>query len=241
MSVTPEVQRIATLADLIGPARHVAVGAASPVPAGAAFLARARHGTRVTVLHDRRQNSFTDGSRELFDLAGQGRIDVFFLGGVQIDGTANINLVGTGTYPHLTKRFPGSFGSAYLYFVVPRVILYREEHSPRTLVERVDFVSAPGTSPPDVYRPGGPSHLLTGKALFAFDQERARFRLVAYAPSEDAARIRAATGFAFDVDRDATPWSVPDAATLALIEEQVAPPLRASYPAFAERVFATGA
>ena len=52
---------------------------------------------------------------------------------------ANINLVGIGDvddYPRAQARFPGSFGSSYLYFVVPRVILFREEHTPRTLVER---------------------------------------------------------------------------------------------------------
>ncbi|KAB7532401.1 hypothetical protein ET532_029535, partial [Verminephrobacter sp. Larva24] len=78
--------------------------------------------------------------------AGQGRIDAFFLGGGQIDGHGNVNLVGTGSYPESSVRWPGSFGSAYLYFVVPRVILFREEHSRRVLVDRVDFVSAPGSS-----------------------------------------------------------------------------------------------
>ena len=68
-------------------------------------------------------NNFTDGSRELFDVAAQGRIDTFFLGGIQIDGKANINLVGTGVYPKLEKRFSGSFGSALMYYVIPKIIL----------------------------------------------------------------------------------------------------------------------
>ena len=42
------------------------------------------------------------------------------------------------------------------YYVVPKVVLFREEHTPRVLVDQVDFVSAPGASPPGVYRPGGP-------------------------------------------------------------------------------------
>ena len=76
------------IARLIGDVRHVAVGNASPIPATAALLARERgHGRPyVSLLQSRKHNFFTDGARELFDCAGQGRIDVFFLSGGQIDG-----------------------------------------------------------------------------------------------------------------------------------------------------------
>src|SRR5262249_20088508 len=113
------------IAGLIGDARHVAVGAASPIPAAAALLARERGRGRpyVSLLGSRRQSFFTDGGRELFDCAGQGRIDVFFLSGGQIDGEGNINLVSVGDYAHPRARFPGSFGSTYMYYVVPKVIL----------------------------------------------------------------------------------------------------------------------
>ena len=133
---------------LIGDVRHVAVGAASPIPATAALLARERGGGKpyVSLLGSRAHTFFTDGARELFDCAGQGRIDVFFLSGGQIDGEGNINLVSVGDYDHPKARFPGSFGSAYLYYVVPKVILFRVEHSRRTLVPKVDFISAPGGS-----------------------------------------------------------------------------------------------
>src|SRR5215469_9002004 len=161
----------ATVADLIGDVRHVAVGNASPIPATAALLARARGGGRpyVSLLGSRRHTFFTDGGVELFDCAGQGRIDVFFLSGGQIDGEANINLVSVGDYQRPRVRFPGSFGSSYLYYVVPRVILFRTEHSRRSLVEKVDFISAPGTSPLGVFRTGGPIALITSRCLFAFD------------------------------------------------------------------------
>src|SRR6202165_3535965 len=158
------------IAGLIGRARHVAVGAASPIPAAAALLARERgNGTPyVSLLGSGRQTFFTDGGRELFDCAGQGRIDVFFLSGGQIDGQGNINLVGTGDYEKPKVRFPGSFGAAYLYYVVPKVILFRTEHSRRTLVPKVDFISAPGASEKNVYRPGGPIALVTNLCLFSF-------------------------------------------------------------------------
>lgn len=87
---------IAAVADLIGDVRHVAVGNASPIPAAAALLARARGKGRphVSLLQSRKHNFFTNGGVELFDCAGQGRMDVFFLSGGEIDGEGNINLVG---------------------------------------------------------------------------------------------------------------------------------------------------
>jgi len=226
---------IAAVARLLEGSRHVAVGASSPIPGAGALLARSLSGDamRVSVLGSRTHNFFTDGGRELFDCAGQGRIDAFFLGGGQIDGEANINLVGIGAYPQGKVRWPGSFGSAYLYFVVPRVILFREEHSPRVFVQKVDFVSAPGVSPPNVHRPGGPSALLTGRALFSFDKANRRFRLESVHPGETVDGIVAATGFAFEVPAAVPTTPAPDRDALALIRGRVREEIAETYPQFA--------
>src|SRR4029077_7517742 len=175
---------------------HVVVGALSPLPAAAALLAQASGPTRATILGSKRYNSFTEGARELFDCASQGRIDAFFLSGGQIDGSANINLVGVGDPAQPPRvRFPGSFGSAYLYFLVPKIVLFREEHSRRSMVAKVDFISAPGVSPPGVYRRGGPKVLVTGLARVSFDR---RFRLESIHPGHDLPEVEAATGFEFE-------------------------------------------
>src|SRR5216110_1673233 len=126
---------INAIAGLLDGIRHVAVGASSTIPAAGAMLLRARNEragkppVKVTILGSQEHNFFTNGAVELIDCAG------------------NINLVGTGQYPRTDVRWPGSFGSAYLYHLVPRVILFREEHSPRVFVPRVDFVSAAATTP----------------------------------------------------------------------------------------------
>jgi glutaconate CoA-transferase subunit B len=234
---------IDVLAGMLEGLRHVAVGAGSPIPGAAALLARERSGgqLRVSVLGSERDNPFTDGSRELFDCAAQGRIDAFFLGGGQIDGAANINLVGIGGYPQSRVRWPGSFGSAYLYFLVPRVILFREEHTRRVLVPRVEFVSAPGTSPPEVYRPGGAYALVTGRAVFRFDRGRARFLLQSVHPGETIASIQDHTGFEFDLPGDVAGTPAPTPATLALIRGPVGRAIAETYPRFAARVLGISA
>lgn len=224
---------------LIGDSRHVAVGAASPIPAMAALLARERGGGRpyVSLLGSREHTFFTDGARELFDCAGQGRIDVFFLSGGQIDGEGNINLVSIGDYERPKVRFPGSFGSAYLYYVVPKVILFRTEHSRRTLVPKVDFISAPGGSPDNVFRTGGPIALITNRCLFAFDRARRRFRLVSLHPGHSVEEVIEHTGFDFDHPANVPETPTPSAEALQLMRTVVAPKLAEVYPRFAERVF----
>lgn len=213
--------------------RTIAVGASSPIPAAAALLARADWDARVLMLGNRELDCFTDGGRELFDFAAQGRIDAFFLSGGQIDGKANVNLLGTGHYPDLVQRFPGSFGSTYLYFLVPRVILFREEHSPRTTPERVDVISAPGTSPPGVYRPGGPAALVTGRAVFGFDRTRGRFAIESVHGGETPETVREATGFAYD-ESPTVPMTPPLSADDRLkLHGSVADELGQTYPRFA--------
>jgi len=229
---------IAVICRLLEGCRHIAVGVSSPIPGAAALLRRALDGqTRVSIIGASSPEYRTDGEVDLFDSAGQGRIDAFFLSGGQIDGEANINLVGVGPYPRQTARWGGSFGSAYLYFTVPRVILFREEHSRRTLVPKVDFVSAPGTSPPGVYRPGGPYALVTPLCLFMFDQAKRRFNMASLHPGVSLATVRAETGFDFDAAGNVPETILPDARWLELLRGQVAREIADPYPKFATRVF----
>ncbi len=243
MEYSREELLISLVARHLEDCRHICVGVLSPIPGSAAQLVRAKSGGKVVVniLGSRRHNAFTSGGQEIFDCAAQGRIDAFFLGGGQIDGEANINLVGAGGYPNSDVRWSGCFGSAFLYYLVPNVILFREEHSRRVLVPKVDFVSAPGTSPPEHYRVGGPRCLITNMAEFAFDTDRNRFRLTSVHPGYTLDDIQENTGFEFDFSPDVAASPEPDAETLALIRGPIAENIAETYPVFAERVFGAGA
>jgi glutaconate CoA-transferase subunit B len=242
-AITLEERLIAAIADLIAaphahPVRHAAVGAASPIPAHAVLLAQHRGlDVRLSLLQRRVGNPFTEGTRELFDLAGQGRIDLFFLGGAQIDGAASINLLGTGSPAGSTARLPGNFGAPFMAFTVPRTILFREEHSPRVLVPKVDYVSAPGVSPPGTFRRGNPQALVTGRCVFAFDAARARFTLASLHPGETAPGVREATGFDYDEPATISETAPPSESDLAALRGPIRAALEDTYPNFCARVF----
>jgi glutaconate CoA-transferase subunit B len=125
------------------------------------------------------------------------------------------------------KRFPGSFGSAFMYPIVPNVVLFREEHSRRTLVPKVEFVSARGD----------PCALLTGKALFSWNKERKRFRLDSIHPGESVDSIAAQTGFDYDAPAGVPATPPPTAEDLALLRGPVAKTMAADYPDFARRLW----
>ncbi len=245
MKVRDEELLADVITRLIGDVRHVAVGNASPIPATAALLARARGRLQgsgkpyVSLLGSPKHTFWTDGGRELFDCAGQGRIDVFFLSGGQIDGHGNINLVEIGDHAHPKVRFPGSFGSAYLYYVVPKVILFRTEHSRRSLVPQVDFISAPGVNAPNVFRTGGPIALVTNRCLFSFAD--GRFRLDSVHPGHTVEEVLDNTGFAFERPAQVPETPAPSPETLALMRGAVAAELAEVYPQFAAHVFGVGA
>lgn len=237
--VKTEELLITIISRLLEGCRLVACGASSPIPGGGCLLARAKSGGTlgVNVLGSRTNNLMTNGGVELFDWAGQGRLDAFFLGGGQIDGQANINLVGTGSYPRNEVRWPGSFGSAYLYHLVPRVILFREEHSRRVFVDKVDFISAPGLSAANVHRPGGPYAMVSPLCVMGFDKARGRFHLTSLNPGHTLEEVRDNTGFDFDVPETVPETALPDRETLRLIREQISLEIAETYPRFAQRVF----
>ena len=230
---------ICTIAGLLEGVDHIAVGVSSPIPGSAALLQRERStgATRVTVLNSRALQALNDGVSELFDMAAQGRVGAFFLSGGQIDGQGNINLVGVGDYPQMKVRWSGSFGSAMLYFLVPRVILFREEHTRRTMVDKVDFISAPGTSDEGVYRPGGPHAMITNLCAFAFDRAKGAFRLQSIHPGHTLEEVLDNTGFAFEYGADVPVTVPPDEDSLATLRGRLAAQIADPYPKFAERVW----
>lgn len=215
-------QMIAAIRDTLVDRKHVAVGASSPLPACAALLAQFHNADlRVSILGSEEDNPFTDGGRELFDCAAQGRIDTFFFSGVQIDANGNVNLLGRGSPPRMSRRFMGNFGAPYLAGLIPNIILFRTDHSQKSLVEQVEFISAPGRNV---------RLLVTDKAVFG--RTDGRFHLISTHADETIATIRHSTGFEFEGDPITTPGLSQQDQTC--LYETILPRMHRLYPAFVD-------
>ena len=236
-SYTADELMACVMARAIGDGERVGVGVNSPIPAAAVLLASCTHAPRLRYwLRGVDGTTPFIGSKEFFDFAQSGKLDVFFLSGVQIDESANLNLHLLGEDPeHPRRRFPGAFGSAVMYYVVPRVIVFRTEHSPRVFVPHVDFVTAGGETEPGVPRTGGPSLVVTPRAVLAYDRESGRLQLASYHPGESVESVQAQTGFPLTAREDVHETPPPAAEELRVLRAEVYPRLTARYPAFTAR------
>jgi glutaconate CoA-transferase subunit B len=173
-----------------------ASGALSMIPAAGLLLAKARHApnAELIILGSMAFMPFHT-SREFHYLCQRGELGLFFVSGVQIDQFGNYNLHLLGDPERPTTRFPGGYGGGMIYYAARRSIVFRTEHTRRSLVERVDFISAAGATPPDVLRLGGPSKVVTPKATFRFDKAAGRLLLESAHPPYPPAHIVEHTGF----------------------------------------------
>ncbi|MCC6791622.1 MAG: hypothetical protein IT336_08060, partial [Thermomicrobiales bacterium] len=119
-----------------------------------------------------------------------------FLSGVQIDGRGRINMSVVGEFDRPKVRLPGGAGSAALMPRAKRTILWRTKHDPRVFVEQLDFVTAEG----NVDRVVTP--------LCIFQRVDGRLRVESIHPGVAPDDLRAATGFAIEVD-ESTPVTPP--------------------------------
>lgn len=120
-----------------------------------------------------------------FSYAATGYLDYGMIGAAQIDAYGNVNstLLG-GTYERPERRFPGSGGGNEVASLCWKTILVMK-HEPRRFVRRLDFMTSPGylDGPEGRERAGlprnsGPWRVVTSRALFGFDEETRRLKLL---------------------------------------------------------------
>ena len=135
------------------------------------------------------------GLLDVMSLLQQGRVDVGFIGGAEVDPLGNLNTTWAGDGARV--RLPGSGGGQDIASLSQRTVLIME-HEPRRFRERVAYVTSPGHFPGR--RRGGPATLIT--TLGVFDLRQGRFRVKSLHPGVSLEQVRSATGFAVESAAD---------------------------------------
>ena len=157
---------VVNLARQIQPGDVVFTGVNSAVPTAACLLAKRAYPFGFTHLNvaggvDARPPALPASSgdpalltgtaaifnnEDFYDLCARGGIDIAFLGAAQIDGAGRANVSAIGSWQSPQVRLPGGGGAAVMMPTARRAVVWQTSHSPRGLVERVDFATSAGAS-----------------------------------------------------------------------------------------------
>src|SRR2546425_994480 len=141
------------------------------------------------------------GMADVFQLFLQnGRIEVGFLGGAQVDRYGNINTTVIGPYERPTVRLPGSGGAAEIAVHAQRTLIVAKLN-PRAFPERVDFVTSPGQrcagrGRRELGMPGaGPVKVITDKGVLEADPATGEMVLAALYPGVTTDDVQGGVGW----------------------------------------------
>jgi len=151
-----------------------------------------------------------------------GRIDTGFLGAAQIDRFANINTTVIGDYDDPKVRLPGAGGAPEIAASCRRVVVIVRQ-TPRTFVDRVDFVtsfgfgSGPGERERLGLRGTGPRAVITDLGILEPDPDSCELTLTHLHPGATVAMARAATGWSLAVSNEVAATDAPTTAELTAL------------------------
>lgn len=212
------------------------VGAAGHVPFAAMRLAQLTHAPNATffsggsgAVNPRPKSLYSTSSDFRNLLAGEAlipmedvvdfetsmRFDLGFFGGMQIDKYGNVNMAVIGDWEKPKVRGPGTVGTIFMGGF-KRVFLFTYNHSARTYVDKVDFITGPGhltggSARREALRPEsiGPVLVVTPLAVMDFEEETKLMRLRSYHAHSSVDEILENTGFDLIVPDGVGPTPAP--------------------------------
>ncbi|MEG6508873.1 CoA-transferase [Methyloligella sp. 2.7D] len=148
------------------------------------------------------------GSADVLLLLQRGYVDIGFMGGAQIDQYGNLNSSFIGDPDAPKVRLPGSGGGNDISSLTNMIVAMK--HEKRRFVEQVDFITSPGylrgqNSRTDAGLPaGGVFRVITELAVFGFDAETRRIKVLSLNPGVTAEEVQDNTGFPLTFDDGVT-------------------------------------
>ena len=224
----------------------VAVGLGLPVVAS--FLAKQTHAPNMTMLFElgvidpepvhagvgladprvwhraKVLSSFVD---ILGSILHKGRVDVGFLGGLETDQYGNLNTTLVGDPRGKFRHMVGSGGANDIASSAKRNILIMR-HDARKLKKTISFVTSPGyvtggDSRAKAGLSGGPSRVITDKAIFGFHPETKQMMVLTIHPGNTIEDVVGTMGFAPVVPQHVPFTEPPEKEQLRIIREVIDP------------------
>ncbi|MBN1450478.1 MAG: hypothetical protein JW963_05630 [Anaerolineales bacterium] len=225
------------------------IGVGLGLPVISSFLAKRTHAPNATILFElgvvdpepltvavhglsdprlwyraKIHSSFAD---MLGSVLHKGLIDVGFLGALEVDMYGNLNTTLLGDPKGKFRRFTGSGGGNDLASNARRTVI-TIRHEARKLNEAVTFITSPGYLRGGDEREklglrGGPSRVITDKAIFGFDPQSKRMRLESIHPNTTLEDVLSNMSFKPIIPDDVPVTVPPTAEEVRLIREEIDP------------------
>ena len=157
-----------------------------------------------------------------------GKIEVGFLGGAQIDRWGNIITTVIGSYQRPKVRLPGSGGAAEIAVHAQRVLII-SRLNPRAFPAELDFVTSPGQrskgrTRAELGMPGaGPVKVITDKGILEREPATGEMVLTALYPGVTADEVKAGVGWPLKVREQLGLLNEPTAKELELLRHVLDP------------------
>jgi glutaconate CoA-transferase subunit B len=225
------------------------VGVGLGLPVVASFLAKRTHAPNLTIMLELgvvdpepleigvdglsdpriwyRAKVHTSFADMLGAVLHRGLVDVGFLGGLEIDAYGNLNTTLLGDPKGKFRRFTGSGGGNDIASNARRTVV-TIRHEARKLNEAVSFITSPGYLRGDGEREraglvGGPSRVITDKAVLGFDPDSKRMRLESIHPNTTLEEVLSNMGFKPIVPEEVPFTEPPTPEQVRLIREEIDP------------------
>lgn len=168
------------------------------------------------------------GATQCLDMLGvmsllqSGRVHLGFLGAAEVDRFGNLNSTQVTGNKGMV-RLPGSGGACDIASLAQRFVVLLE-HSRQRLPEKVSYITSPGFGEGNGWREGvglprgGPSAVITTKAVLCFGEDREAY-LASVHPGVQVEDVLANTGWKLRVSAKLTQTPEPNAAELKAIRE----------------------
>lgn len=172
-----------------------ACGAVSMIPAAALLLAEATTAPNAEIIILGSEQLDRNLGKDIHFLSQRGKLDLFFHSAIQFDAEGNFNLhvIGDPNAPDL--RLPGGYGSGLMSYTAKRILFFRTEHTVRTFVPKVDFVSGAMVTPPSIKRPQEAFKIFTTMAVLRFDRSAGQYSLESVHGGYTPEQVQEHTGF----------------------------------------------
>ncbi len=175
-----------------------------------------------------RKACYLKGLCAVFELTQRGYADYAFIGGAQVDMYGNIcSTIEGNSYRKPRVRFPGSGGAGAMAANCEKTIAIMALEK-RRFVNKVDFVTSIGygDGSPD-YREkagvmgSGPYRIITNQALFGFDDETRRMKLLEVKPGVTPEEIQELVSFELIIPPDVKEMAEPTDEDLHLLRNVI--------------------